>query len=109
MTENKEKIFVKGMFFELPSDNAPEYIKGKLSIKVSDLIQFMNDHENVGGYVNIDLKVAKESGKGYCQLNTWKPSDKQYKAPATKEVGAVPTGEGIEYPEEQINSEDIPF
>lgn len=100
-----DKVFVKGMFFELPSGGSPEYVKGKLSCKVADLVQFLNDHQNVGGYVNIDLKVAK-GGKAYAELNTWKPTDKQFKPkPAEVEQSEDTT----EYPEGDTPDDDIPF
>lgn len=31
---NQEKIFPNGLIFKLPNENAPDYVKGKLSIKV---------------------------------------------------------------------------
>ncbi len=111
--QNEEKIYPKGIFFELPQTNAPDYIKGKLSVKVADFVQFLNDHQNVGGYVNLDLKVSKEAGKGYVQLNTWKPTDKQHKPAPAKEVKDVPdnlhVASEVEYPEEEINPDEIPF
>lgn len=113
MQENKEKIYADGMFFKLPSDTAPEFIKGKLSIKVVDFIKFLNENQNVGGWVNLDLKVAKASGKGFVQLDTWKPTDKQFKPEEPKEVKDVPDNlhvdTEVEYPEEDIKPEDIPF
>lgn len=107
MSDKPETIFADGLFFELPQANTPTFIKGKLSIEVEKFKQFLNDHQNKGGYVNIDLKESKGQ-KGYAVLNTWKPTQKQYKAPQTNEV-SVPTGEGIEYPEEEVNPDDIPF
>lgn len=100
-------IFADGLFFELPPANSPSFVKGKLSINVPEFIKFLNNHQNVGGYVNIDLKESKAQ-KGYAVLNTWKPTDKQYKTEKPKEVNDS-SMDTIEYPEEQINNEDIPF
>ena len=105
-----DKIFVEGMYLEIP-ENAPEWVKGKLSINVLKLTQFLNDHQNKGGYVNIDLKIAK-GGRPYCELNTWKPEHKEFKE-EEKEQKDIPdnlnVASEVEYPEEKIEPEDIPF
>lgn len=66
---NNEAIFVDGMIFKRPSANAPDYIKGKLSVKVEDFAKFMKQHEKLG-WINIDLKESR-AGKYYAQLDTW--------------------------------------
>lgn len=72
--ENQEKIFAEGLRYEIP-EKAPEWIKGKLSIKVPDFIKFLEQNQSNAGWVNIDLKVSK-GGKAYAELNTWKPTTK---------------------------------
>lgn len=115
--EKKEIVFVEGMYFKLPSVNAPEWIKGKLSIDCDEFAHFINDHRNKGGYVNIELKIAK-TGKPYCELDLWEPTNKQYKdknfndLPSEEVVGddrqgEVPMPDGVDYPEE--HNGDIPF
>lgn len=73
------KIFVDGMRFELPAEQvkvkAP-WIKGKISVKVPDLINFLEKHQNQSGWLNIDLKKSDKSGKYYLELNNWKPKEK---------------------------------
>ncbi len=96
--EKKEKIFVDGMRFEAPSDTQKEktpWIKGKISIKVGELIPFLQKHGISTGWVNIDLKKSDNTGKLYLELNTWKPKDT--------------TSEPIDYPNEDIKHEDIAF
>lgn len=68
-----DKIFVDGMICKLKRENAPEWVKGALSIKVEEFIAFLHKHNN-GGWVNIDLLEAK-SGKPYACLNNWKPRE----------------------------------
>jgi hypothetical protein len=85
----KETIFVNGMMFKEPKENAPEWIKGIISIKVADLIRFLTEHEN-HGWVNIDLKEGK-SGKKYFQLNTYgqdrdKSESKQYESSLSEQA-----------------------
>lgn len=70
--ENKEKIWAKGIRFEKPKAGLPEFIKGKLSFKVDDAIQFLNEHKDERGWVNLDLKKSKEKGTLYLELNTYK-------------------------------------
>lgn len=65
-----EKIFAGGMRFERPAPNAPEWIKGKLSFKVDEAIDFLKKHKSEKGWVNVDLKASKE-GKLYLELNTF--------------------------------------
>lgn len=68
-----DKEFVNGMIFKLPRDNAPEYVKGSLSIKVAELTGWLSAKQEE--WVNIDLKVSK-GGKAYAEVNTWKPEAK---------------------------------
>ena len=70
MSEKTEKIFVDGMRFEKPNEKAPEWVKGKISIKADKLIEFIEKHKSAKGWLNIDLKKAK-SGALYLELNTW--------------------------------------
>lgn len=69
-----ETILAKGFFFERPSEKAPEFVKGKVSIKVEEAIEFLKEHKNEAGYVNLDLLTSKEN-KPYFKLNNWKKDD----------------------------------
>lgn len=71
----QEKIFADGFVFKRPKSNAPDFVKGKLSIKVDDAIAFLQKHQN-NGWVNIDLKNSK-SNNLYLELDTWKHSKKE--------------------------------
>lgn len=81
--ENKEKtpkVFVNGMRFEAPTEIMKEktpWIKGRIAIKSADLVAFLKEHTKADGWVNVDLKKAKESGKLYLELNTYKPTKAQ--------------------------------
>ena len=66
-----EKVFTEGMIFKLPSGNSPDFVKGKLSFKVSEFKAFLDQHAD-NDWVNVDLLVGR-SGKAYGALNTWKP------------------------------------
>lgn len=70
-----EKIFADGLRFTERADPMPQFIKGRLSIKVPDFISFLEKHQSNAGWVNITIK---ESTKGniYCELDTWTPTKK---------------------------------
>ncbi len=74
-----DKIFAKGMFFNKPREGAPDFVKGKIDIKVDEFLLFLKENENQKGYVNLDLKESK-GGKLYLELNTFVPKDMQDKA-----------------------------
>lgn len=67
-----DKIFVNGMVVKR-NDNAPEYVLANLSIKRTDLIDFLRQQDS--DWLNVALKRAK-SGKCYAELDTWKPTEK---------------------------------
>lgn len=95
-----EKIFADGFSFKR-NENAPEFVVGRLSIKVDDAIAFLKQHES-NGWVNLDTKQAR-SGNYYLELDTFKPTKKE---PATK----TPTKKA-ETPKEMLEEEDadLPF
>lgn len=93
-----DKIFAEGIFFNLPSANAPEWVLGRLSFKVDQAKAFLEAHENKAGYCNIDLLTSK-AGKPYAALNT-------YEVEKPDSLKAEPA---IEYPTEDINPDDVPF
>lgn len=67
-----DKIFIPGMILKDPRNAAPEFILGHLSIKVDELIPFLQKHASEG-WVNIDLCRGR-SGKPYASLDNWKPT-----------------------------------
>lgn len=68
--------FVNGIIFKEPHQKAPDFVKAKGSIKVSELMAWLDGRETE--WVNFDVKVAK-SGKWYAAVDTWEPTkDQQY-------------------------------
>ena len=65
-----DKIFANGIIFKQPSDKAPDFVKGSISIKKSELIPFLEGQD--GDWVNLSIKESK-AGKIYIELDTWKP------------------------------------
>jgi hypothetical protein len=87
----------KGFFFEKPSDKAPAFVKGRVSIKVAEAITMLQASQNNAGYVNLDLLESKDGQKQYFTINDYQPKPKD-------DAPALP-----DYPEDEINPEDVPF
>jgi len=64
--------FVDGLIFKRPNEKCPEFVKGKLSIKVDEFIAYLKANEQ-NGWVNLDLLTSKDKTKLYFTLNDWKP------------------------------------
>lgn len=67
----QEKIFADGFSFKR-NENAPDFVVGKLTMKVEDAIAFLKKHQN-NGWVSIEIKYGR-SGNAYCELNTFQPT-----------------------------------
>lgn len=73
---NDKKYFPKGLFYNEPHPKAPDFVMGNINIKVSEFKAYL-DRVN-GDTLKLDLKVNKE-GKGYAEVNTYKPESKPEK------------------------------
>jgi hypothetical protein len=86
----EEKNFVDGMIVKLPDDNAPDFVKLKLSLKLDDLGQWIAAQKKgdpAMEWINIEIKEGR-SGKWYAERNMWKPADSPQ--PATSAGADVP-------------------
>jgi hypothetical protein len=72
--KNQDAKFLNGIIFKLPHQNAPDFVKGQLSIKREELIESLQNES--GDWINLQLKVSKE-GKPYAQIDEWKPNSDQ--------------------------------
>lgn len=91
------------MWFSKPHEKTPEFIKGRISVKVADFVKFAQAHTNSNGYIDIDLKKSK-GGKLYLALNEFKkplPTSPD----SNREMPDVPV---IDLPE-NATAEDLPF
>jgi hypothetical protein len=77
MSEQNETIFASGFVFKRPHDNAPQFVKGSMSIKADEAIAFIQKHTKPDGWVNLDLLASKDNTKLYFKLNTFKPEKKE--------------------------------
>jgi hypothetical protein len=86
----EEKIFADGFSFKR-RENAPEFVVGRVSVKVDDAISFMKKHMK-NGWVNLNIKYA-QAGNPYMELDTWEPTTKA-KTPETATAG---DGDGLPF------------
>lgn len=73
MEEKKELVFVDGISFFKPRENAPKTIKGNLLIDMNKLMAWVAEKE-ITGQVRIDLRKSDRTGNYYFTQNTWKPA-----------------------------------
>jgi hypothetical protein len=99
MSEKKDIVFADGFILKR-NDNAPEFVVGRLSVKVEEAVEFLNKNES-NGWVNIELKQSK-SGKYYCELDTWKPDG----GTSPKKPLPKPSPPPVEA---QSDEDDLPF
>ena len=63
-----------------PRSNAPDFVKGRISIRVAEFLEFLNAKESE--WVRIDIKESRKTSDDggpvwYGQLDTWvKPEPK---------------------------------
>lgn len=80
----EEKIFADGFSFKR-NENAPDFVVGRVSIKVDDAVAFMKQNAK-NGWLNLDVKQAR-SGNYYMELDTFEPKGgSKSSAPAKKAV-----------------------
>ena len=76
-----DKEFPTGLFVNPPRSNAPDFVKGRISIRVADFLEYLNGKDSE--WLRIDIKesfkVDEETGlkKWYSQVDNWKPQPKK--------------------------------
>ncbi len=103
----EEKIFANGFSFKR-RDNAPDFVVGKLSIKVEDAVDFLNANIK-NGWVNLSINKSK-GGSYYLELDTFTPkSADETTAPAAP----APARQPAPAPQTTRNAapidDDLPF
>ena len=96
---NMERKYPKGIWFNQPHPNAPDFVIGKISIKRQDFLEWL-DKQNVNekGYIYLDVKESRE-GEPYCEVNDFKfkKRENQNKPPVSN------------MPEEKVDPKGVPF
>ena len=80
---SEEKIFADGFSFK-KRENAPDFVVGRVSIKIEDAIPFLKENANEQGWLSLHINQAR-SGKYYMELDTFVPKSRQ-KTEATPQV-----------------------
>ena len=83
----EEKVFADGVIFKKPHENAPDFVKGSLSLKMKDLIEFAKKYHK-DGWLNLDL-LESRGGKYYAALNTFEPKKQSGSESAAQEAPAA--------------------
>ncbi len=96
MSNQKEKIFADGFRFER-RESAPEYVVGRLSLKVDEAITFIKSFEK-GGWINLNIMYGR-SGNPYVELDTYEP----------KKNNDTPKPQTPSSNQANNNEEEIPF
>lgn len=102
-----EAKFIEGLIVKPPRENAPSYVKGKLSMRREALIQWLQQQD--GEWINADIKES-QGGKWYAQVDDWKPNQQrggQRQAPSQRE--APPQMIRDHAPADDFADDDIPF
>ena len=71
-----ELEFPKGLIVKEPHQNAPDFVKAAISIKVADLTEWLSGRDEE--WINIDVKESK-GGKWYAAVSTFKPEKRDQK------------------------------
>jgi len=83
MSDNKDRVYAPAMNWSAPRDEAPDFIKAKVGIKVLDedgndgeFIKFLRDNAKSSGWINFEMKESQD-GRYYFELDTWEPKPKE--------------------------------
>jgi hypothetical protein len=102
----KERVFADGFRFER-KDSAPEYVVGRLSLKIDEAVAFINKHANANGWINLSVMIGR-SGNPYVELDTYEP--KQNAEPQEVKPRTVVKSKPAPEPEvEEEDDEELPF
>ena len=100
-----EKIFADGFLFKR-NEKAPDFVVGRISIKVEEAIAFMKQHQK-NGWVNLGVKTAR-SGNYYIDLDTFEAKKEsavdKYEAKAKPPPSVPHTNEA-----QEEDDDDLPF
>ncbi len=93
-----ETIFPEGLWFNLPNERAPSFVKGSVSVEVEKFARWADKHADARGRVRINLKVSK-GGRSYAELDTYKPAEKEAPRPSgSRPAASVDDGMDDEIP-----------
>jgi hypothetical protein len=84
---SEEKQFADGLIAKHPGENAPDFVKAKLSFKLDEFKQWVGSIERSEQgieWLNVEVKESK-GGKWYAERVIWKPAPEPVAAPSFEE------------------------
>ena len=98
--------FPGGIFPKAPSPNAPDFVKGKIKIKIDEAIAFLETKRDSGlVWIDLDVKESR-SGKWYASVDAWQ--DDKSRSTASSDARQSTSPIAIDASDED-GSDDIPF
>jgi len=86
----KETVFANGMFFNTPSDKAPDWVVGSVSFSQIQFLEWLQQQKpNAKGYVRTQVLLSPKTGKPYCSLDTYEPKE------STASEASAPVSENL--------------
>ena len=108
--DKPNKVFVNGLISKDIPDTTPEFILGKLSVKVSEFIKWLEENKGLADndWMNLTIMRSKSTGKRYMEVDTWKPKS------TVQVVGADDITAEFQQPVVnvdlgEVNPKDVPF
>ena len=65
------KVFAEGFYFDR-RENAPDFVVGRISVKVNKAKDFLDAQANDKGYVNLNILRSRDGGY-YMEVDKWQP------------------------------------
>lgn len=93
--QQEEKIFADGFVFKR-NENAPDFVVGRLSMKVDEAIAFIKKNEK-SGWTNLSIKQAR-SGNYYVELDTFEAKNDSLKSVSNAPKPSVVEAEAPDLP-----------
>ena len=100
---SNEVEFVSGLIVKAPNENAPEYVKAKISIKRAELAGWLATKSDE--WINVDVKVS-QGGKWYAAVDSWKPQGGNARNTAPQPPRRQPEPQ---FDDAGFGDQDIPF
>ena len=102
----EEKVFADGFIFKR-NEKAPEFVVGRLSMKVDEAIEFIKSNQK-NGWVNLGIKQAR-SGNYYVELDTFEAKNDSSKGSAVEKYDEKAKNSVELKAEVQEEDDDLPF
>lgn len=98
------KVFTEGMWFNPPSERAPDFVVGNISFDTRQFIPWLEQNGGSTGKIRVALlRSKKDRSKIYGVLDTWEPEKRQEgDAGSDKHKDAPPQDNGSD-------TDDVPF